>query len=92
MLQAPNIHCSGCPTLPILKGGSLDSTSSITEAKTCSLLRFRACKSSSFAVPRSDNVSTGHAMKLNRTQVIGTLLLAALVLLGLLLRYWKFSG
>jgi hypothetical protein len=31
-------------------------------------------------------------MKLNRTQVIGVLLLAALVLLGLLLRYWKFSG
>jgi hypothetical protein len=31
-------------------------------------------------------------MKLNRTQVIGVLLLAARVLLGLLLRYWKFSG
>ena len=31
-------------------------------------------------------------MKLNRTQVIGTLILAALALLVLLLRYWKFSG
>ena len=31
-------------------------------------------------------------MKINRTQVIGALLLGALVLLGLLLRYWKFSG
>jgi len=34
-------------------------------------------------------------VKLNRTQVFGALLLAALVLLVLLLRYWgfwKFSG
>ena len=31
-------------------------------------------------------------MNINRTQVIGALILAALVLLGLLLRYWKFSG
>jgi hypothetical protein len=31
-------------------------------------------------------------MKLNRTQVIGALILAALVWLGLLLRYWKFLG
>jgi hypothetical protein len=31
-------------------------------------------------------------MNLNRTQVIGALLLGALVLLILLLRYWKFSG
>jgi hypothetical protein len=31
-------------------------------------------------------------MKPNRTQVIGALLLATLVLLGLLIRYWKFSG
>ena len=31
-------------------------------------------------------------MRLNRTQVIGTLILAALGLLVLLLRYWKFSG
>jgi len=30
-------------------------------------------------------------MKLNRTQVIGALLLAAPALLALLLRYWKFS-
>jgi hypothetical protein len=30
-------------------------------------------------------------MKLNRTPVIGALLLAALALLALLLRYWKFS-
>jgi hypothetical protein len=42
--------------------------------------------------PRSDNVSSGHHMKINRTQVIGALILAALVLFGLLLRYWKFSG
>jgi hypothetical protein len=32
------------------------------------------------------------AMKANRTQVIGALLLAGLVMLGLLIRYWKFSG
>jgi hypothetical protein len=32
------------------------------------------------------------SMKPNRTQVIGALLLATLVLLGLLIRYWKFSG
>jgi hypothetical protein len=31
-------------------------------------------------------------MKLSRTQVVGALLLAALILLILLLRYWKFSG
>jgi hypothetical protein len=31
-------------------------------------------------------------VQLNRTQVVGALLLAALVLLTLLLRYWKFSG
>jgi hypothetical protein len=31
-------------------------------------------------------------MKLNRTQVIGALILAALVWLSPLLRYWKFSG
>lgn len=31
-------------------------------------------------------------MKLNRAQVVGALLLAALALLVLLLRYWKFSG
>jgi hypothetical protein len=31
-------------------------------------------------------------MKLSRAQVVGALLLAALVLLVLLLRYWKFSG
>jgi hypothetical protein len=31
-------------------------------------------------------------MKLNRTQIFGALLLALLVLLTLLLRYWKFSG
>jgi hypothetical protein len=31
-------------------------------------------------------------MKLNRIQILGALLLAALVLLGLLIRYWKFSG
>jgi uncharacterized membrane protein len=31
-------------------------------------------------------------MKLNRVQVVGALLLAALALLILLLRYWKFSG
>jgi hypothetical protein len=31
-------------------------------------------------------------MKLSRVQIVGALLLAALVLLALLLRYWKFSG
>jgi hypothetical protein len=31
-------------------------------------------------------------MKLNRAQIAGALLLAALALLILLLRYWKFSG
>jgi len=31
-------------------------------------------------------------VNLNRTQIIGALLLAALALLALLLRYWKFSG
>jgi hypothetical protein len=49
-------------------------------------------KSSSFAVPCGDNLADGDSMKINRTQVIGVLLLAALLLLGLLLRYWKFSG
>jgi hypothetical protein len=29
---------------------------------------------------------------MNRTQIVGTLLLAALALLALLLRFWKFSG
>jgi hypothetical protein len=43
-------------------------------------------------VPCGDNLAGGDLMKLNRTQVIGVLLLAALVLLGLLLRYWKFLG
>ena len=31
-------------------------------------------------------------MRLNRAQVVGALILAALALLILLLRYWKFSG
>jgi hypothetical protein len=31
-------------------------------------------------------------MKLQRAQVVGALILAALALLVLLLRYWKFSG
>jgi hypothetical protein len=31
-------------------------------------------------------------VRINRTQVIGALLLAALVLLAMLLRFWKFSG
>jgi hypothetical protein len=31
-------------------------------------------------------------MKFSRIQIVGALLLAALVLLGLLLRFWKFSG
>jgi hypothetical protein len=31
-------------------------------------------------------------MKLNQTQILGVLLLAGLVLLALLIRYWKFSG
>jgi hypothetical protein len=43
-------------------------------------------------MPCSDNLAEGDPMKINSTQVIGALLLAALVLLGLLLRYWKFSG
>ena len=47
---------------------------------------------SSFAALCSDNLAGGDPMKLNRTQVIGALILAALVLLSLLLRYWKFSG
>jgi hypothetical protein len=46
----------------------------------------------SFAMPCGDNLAGSDLMKLNRTQVIGALLLAALVLLGLLLRYRKFSG
>jgi len=32
------------------------------------------------------------SVRMNRTQVIGALLLAALVLLAMLLRFWKFSG
>jgi len=32
------------------------------------------------------------AVHVNRTQIVGALLLAALVLLLLLLRLWKFSG
>jgi hypothetical protein len=43
-------------------------------------------------MPCGDNLAVGDLMKINRAQVIGALLLAALVLLGLLLRYWKFSG
>ena len=31
-------------------------------------------------------------MKLSRVQVVGALLLAALVLFARLVRYWKFSG
>jgi len=31
-------------------------------------------------------------MKPNRTQIVGALLLAGIVLLALLLRYWTFSG
>ena len=31
-------------------------------------------------------------MRLHRAQVVGALILAALALLILLLRYWKFSG
>ena len=31
-------------------------------------------------------------MKMNRTQIAGALLLAALALLILLLRWWEFSG
>jgi hypothetical protein len=31
-------------------------------------------------------------VRINRTQVVGALLLAALVLLAMLLRFWKFSG
>jgi len=31
-------------------------------------------------------------VQINRTQVVGALLLAALALFVLLLRYWKFSG
>jgi hypothetical protein len=31
-------------------------------------------------------------VKLIRTQILGALLLAALALLGLLIRWWKFSG
>jgi uncharacterized membrane protein len=31
-------------------------------------------------------------VKLNRTQIVGALILATLALLALLLRYWKFSG
>jgi hypothetical protein len=29
---------------------------------------------------------------MNRTQVVGALLLAALALLAMLVRFWKFSG
>jgi hypothetical protein len=31
-------------------------------------------------------------VRINRTQVVGALLLAALTLLALLARFWKFSG
>jgi hypothetical protein len=31
-------------------------------------------------------------VKLIRTQILGALLLAALALLGLLIRWWEFSG
>jgi hypothetical protein len=31
-------------------------------------------------------------MQINRTQVAGALILGGLALIGLLLRYWKFSG
>jgi hypothetical protein len=31
-------------------------------------------------------------MKPNRTQIIGALLLATLLVLALLIHYWKFSG
>jgi len=31
-------------------------------------------------------------VRINRTQVVGALLLAALVLIAMLLRFWKFSG
>jgi hypothetical protein len=31
-------------------------------------------------------------VSVNRSQVVGALILASLVLLVLLLRYWKFSG
>jgi hypothetical protein len=31
-------------------------------------------------------------MQISRTQVLGALILAALALLVMLLRYWKFSG
>jgi hypothetical protein len=31
-------------------------------------------------------------VRINRTQVVGALLLAGLALLVLLLRFWKFSG
>jgi hypothetical protein len=31
-------------------------------------------------------------VKVNRTQVIGALLLAVLALIALILRYWMFSG
>ena len=36
--------------------------------------------------------SEDRAASMNRTQVIGVLLLASIVLLVLLLRYWKFTG
>jgi hypothetical protein len=39
-----------------------------------------------------DNVAADDPMELNRTQVIGALALGALLLLGLFLRYGKFSG
>jgi hypothetical protein len=31
-------------------------------------------------------------VRINRTQVLGALLLAALALLAMLLRFWKFPG
>jgi hypothetical protein len=46
----------------------------------------------SFAMTCGDNVAADDPMELNRTQVIGALALGALLLLGLLLRYGKFSG
>jgi hypothetical protein len=47
---------------------------------------------SSTALPCADSLAGDDPMKPNRTQVIGVLFLAALVLVGLLLRDWKFSG
>ena len=41
---------------------------------------------------RFERVANGRHVKLNRTQIAGALLLAAIVLLILLLRYWKLFG